>query len=429
MLYFEFDGLQIPLSCVSGFSYTKSGNIVPMKKLSCKCIGINPVQVQIQLDLNAATCYGEDFLELARTLSQTRPTKSSKPSFIVIADEVILPQLKFMLASTNFTYQSDRLGNLQEMQVSWTLTGSQVVKDENRNTELRNAADSSILIPKVTLHCKGKSIECTQDISVAELRLSGFRGSIQLMLADTYTEVDRDSWLADVNDAKDSYFEIGGYGKFYILESQIIYDNWLSFELTKFSKAWYQKRTETLISEDKRFTLSDVFGDAEVKSKAKFEYFRYDDTPYNVLYNLQDSLGYHIGLRDDKIYLYDTPYAIGHGSVTYDHFLDGDTMTTPITKVIIRDGVGEYTSGNDDGETFFVNAICRVTHDASENVLKYAKFNQNMLTMTIPLEKRIAIGSIINVNVGDKVLHCICTEYDIDFLSNSMQIELHYIER
>ncbi len=104
-------------------------------------------------------------------------------------------------------------------------------------------------------------------------------------------------------------------------------------------------------------------------------------------------------------------------------------MGQQCTKAIIRDGVGEYTSGNDNGETLFVNAICRVTSDACGNVLKYAQFNQNMLTMTIPLEKRINIGSIINVNTGDKVIHCVCTEYDIDFLSNSMTIELHYVER
>ena len=159
-----------------------------------------------------------------------------------------------------------------------------MVKDENRNTELKVNPETTL--PKVTLHCKGKSIECSQDISIADLRLSGFKGSIQLVLADTYTKVKRDSWLADVNNAEDSYFEISGYGKFYILESYIIADNWLNFELTKFSKDWYQKRTETFISDNKTFTLADIFKDIEVKSKAKFDYFKFDDTPLNILYGL-----------------------------------------------------------------------------------------------------------------------------------------------
>ena len=124
-------------------------------------------------------------------------------------------------------------------------------------------------------------------------------------------------------------------------------DNWVNFELTKFPKRWHQRRTETLISTDKVFTLADVFkpviDDVEVKSKAKFEYFRFDDTPANVLRNLQDSLGYLIGLRNDKIYLYDAPDVIGLGQVTYDYPLDNDVMTMPITKVIIRDGYSEYT--------------------------------------------------------------------------------------
>lgn len=427
MLYFSFDDIRVPLSCITGFSYTKSGNIVNTSRLTCKCIGIMPMQVQVQMTLSKATCLDENFTKLAQAISNKRPSNTDSPSDIAIGDDIIVPQLKFMLISTNITYQSDRLGNLQEMGVSWTLAGSRVVKDENRDIELRANADN--IMPKVTLHCKGKSIECSQDINIADLRLSGFKGTIQLVLADTYTKVDRDTWLATVNNAEDSYFEIEGYGKFCILESTVIADNWIDFSITKFSKEWYRKHVETFMMGDKPLTLANIFNDVTVKSNAEFEYFKFDDLPINVLYNLQDSLGYLIGLRDDQIYLYDAPNEIPSGQVTYDYVLDNDLMTVPITKVIIRDGYGEYSAGDDKGETFFVNALCRVTSDAAENVLKYAQFNQNMITLTIPFEKRIAIGSIINVNVGDKVINCVCTEYDIDFLSNQMQLELHYVDR
>ena len=438
MQYFTFNKIQIPLTCISGLSYSRNANIVQNKNLTCKCLGINPMQVQVQLTLNASTCYAENFadrktafLDLARELSQIRPSKNDKPSFIQLGNDIIIPQMKFMLISTNLTYQSDRLGNLQEVQISWTLGGTQVVKEENRETELQ--ANNKKLFPKVILHCKGKSVECKQDINVADLRISSFKCLIRLVLADTYTEVSRDAWLADVNDAEDTYFEVEGYGKFYVAESYIIYDNWVNFELTKFPKKWHQRRTETLISTDRLFTLADVFkpviDDVEVKSKAKFEYFKFDDTPINVLRNLQDSLGYLIGLRNDKIYLYDAPDKISLGQVTYDYVLDNDVMTKPITKVIIRDGYGEYSAGDDSGETFSVDAICRVTKDASENVLKYAQFNQNMLVLVIPLESRINIGSIVNVNTGDKIIRCVVTEYDIDFIQNSMMLELHYVER
>ena len=385
------------------------------------------MQVQVQMTLSNATCIDGDFIKLAQAISAKRPSNTDRPSNIIIGDDIIIPQLKFMLISTNITYQSDRLGNLQEMEVSWTLAGSQVVKDENRDIELKAGNDNQL--PMVTLHCKGKSVECSQDINIADLRLSGFKGTIQLVLADTYTKVDRDTWLATVNNAEDSYFEIDGYGKFCILESTVIADNWIDFSLTKFSKKWYRKHVETFMMNDKPLTLADIFDDVTVKSNAEFEYFKYDDLPINVLYNLQDSLGYLIGLCNDQIYLYDAPDSINSGQVTYDYVLDNDLMTVPITKVIIRDGYGEYSAGDDKGETFFVNALCRVTSDAAENVLRYAQFNQNMITLTIPFEKRIAIGSIININVGDKIINCICTEYDIDFLSNQMQLELHYVKR
>ena len=434
MQYLKFGKYEIPLSCIMGLSYSKQGNIVDTSNLSCRCIGINNVQVQLQIAINPSTCYDMDFIEFARTMSQVRPSKTEKPAKIYLGNDILLPQLEFMLISTNITYQSDRLGKLQEMQLSWTLSASRVVKDENRNTEL--LTNNELIMPKVTLHCDGKSIECKQDISIANLRLSGFRGTIELFLADTYTEVDRDAWLNQVNNSKTSYFEIEHYGKFYILSSNIVYDNWLSFDLTKFNKHWYKKQTKTFITDPsapKVFTLKDIFSDCDdikVKSKAKVKYFKYDDTPYNVLKALQDDLGYNIGLQGDDIILYDTPDKIGKGDITYDYVLDGDTLTTPITKCIIRDDRAEYITGNDDGETYYVYTNASVTQDAATSVLKYVNFNQNMITLSIPYEPRIRIGSIINVNIGnDEILNCVCTEYDIDFLSNSMQIELHYVER
>ena len=434
MQYLKFGKYEIPLSCIAGLSYSKQGNIVDSSNLSCRCIGINNVQVQLQITISPSTCYDMDFIEFARTMSQVRPSKTEKPAKIYLGNDILLPQLEFMLISTNITYQSDRLGKLQEMQLSWTLSASRVVKEENRNTEL--LTNNELIMPKVTLHCDGKSIECKQDISIANLHLSGFRGTIELFLADTYTEVDRDAWLAQVNNSKTSYFEIEHYGKFYILSSNIVYDNWLSFDLTKFNKHWYKKQTKTFIadpSSPKVFTLNDIFSDCDdikVKSRAKVRYFKYDDTPYNVLKSLQDDLGYNIGLQGDDIILYDTPNKIGKGDITYDYVLDGDTLTTPITKCIIRDDRAEYIAGNDDGETYYVYTNASITQEAANAVLKYVNFNQNMITLSIPYEPRIRIGSIINVNIGnDEILKCVCTEYDIDFLSNSMQIELHYVER
>ena len=443
MQYLKFGKYEIPLSCITGLSYSKQGNIVDSSNLSCRCIGINNVQVQLQIIISPSTCYDMDFIEFAREMSQVRPSKTEKPAKIYLGNDILLPQLEFMLISTNITYQSDRLGKLQEMQLSWTLSASRVVKEENRNTEL--LTNNELIMPKVTLHCDGKSIECKQDISIANLHLSGFRGTIELFLADTYTEVDRDAWLAQVNNSKTSYFEIEHYGKFYILSSNIVYDNWLSFDLTKFNKHWYKKQTKTFIadpSSPKVFTLKDIFSDCDdikVKSKAKVRYFKYDDTPYNVLKSLQDDLGYNIGLQGDDIILYDTPDKIGKGDITYDYVLDGDTLTTPITKCIVRDDRAEYIAGNDDGETYYVYTNASITQDAANAVLKYVNFNQNMITLSIPYEPRIRIGSIINVNIGDmrsrqtagndEILKCVCTEYDIDFLSNSMQIELHYVER
>ena len=161
MQYLKFGKYEIPLSCIMGLSYSKQGNIVELSNLRCRCLGINNVQVQLQIAINPSTCYDRDFIKFARDMSQVRPSKTEKPAKIYLGKDILLPQLEFMLISTNITYQSDRLGKLQEMQLSWTLSASRVVKEENRNTELLTKQPE--LLPKVTLYCDGKSIECKQE--------------------------------------------------------------------------------------------------------------------------------------------------------------------------------------------------------------------------------------------------------------------------
>lgn len=427
MLTLDFQELSIPLTCITGLSYSLQGNIVDRSNLTCSCLGINPITVQVQISLSRATCVDSDvFDNLARELTQLRPTKAGSPSYITVGGQIIIPQMKFMLVSTNITYQSDRLGRLLEVGVNWSLMGSRVVKDENRNLELRSSSD--VILPKVSIHCLGESVDCSQDINIAEFRLSGFSGRINLVLGDTYKNINRESWLVDVVKAEDSYFEVEGYGRWYIFKAYIVEDNWITFELTKFSKDWYRNQTQTYISENP-LTLKEVFPSVEITTKAVFNYLKYDDAPIKMLYKLQDSLGYLLGLKGDTIYLYDPPSSIPQGQVTYDYVLDNDTVTNPISKVILRDGVNQFEAGDNTGETFFVNTECRVTSDAAENVLQYANFLRNMIVMTIPLDRRISIGSIVNINTGEKVIPCVVTEYDIDFLQNSMQLELHYVGR
>ena len=428
MLTFDFMDISIPLTCITGLSYNLQGNIVDYSNLSCRCLGINPLTVQVQITLSMSTCLDSDVFEyLARELSQTKPSKGSKPSRITVGGQIILPQMLFMLSSTNVSYSSDRLGRLQEVGVSWTLAGSRVVKEQNRKTEL---GGENIELPRVILHCLGESINCSQDINVAAFQLSGYRGRIDLVLGDTYKNINRESWLVDVVNAEDSFFEIENYGKFYIFKGSMDSDlNWVTFELTKFSKSWYKNQTKTFIGSKKLYTLKDVFPDVEVKTKAKFSYLNYDDAPINMLYKMQDSLGYLIGLQGDNIYLYDPPVEIPIGQVTYNFILDGDTLTAPITKVILRDGVNQFEAGDETGETFFVNTECRVEESSAQNVLNYVKFNQNMIVLNLPLDRRISIGSIININTGQQIINCVVNEYDIDFLNNSISLELHYVKR
>lgn len=451
MQYFKYNDISIPLTCITSVAYTKSGNIVPLSKMSCKCAGINAIQVGLEISLTPASFISgfaldttdnfdvtyDKFIKWVGYLCSIKPNQF-EADYLTFGDKIIVPQLKFMLSSVSCTYKSDRNGLLQEVQLSWSMVGSKVVKKEAKDKQLAQQSESSIAtyrLPKVVLHYNDKSIECSNDINISALTLSSLNGHIELLLADTYTDISIKAWLDDVNNDKNAYFEIEGYGKFYISSSYIIYANWLNFELTKFTQAWFTRHTKTFLSNDNSsFTLSNIFSNidaentpVEVKSKASFTYFKYNCNPTQLIKTLQTSLGYIIGLREDKIYLYDAPDTIPEGSITYDYYLDENKLTKPITQVILKDAVNEFTSGNTDGESYAVNSLCAASQAAADNVLKYVKFYHNIITMTVPFDKRIKSGCLITVNTGQSLINCVCTEYDINFIENQIKLELHYM--
>lgn len=427
MKYLEFDNHKIPLTCITGLSYDRAGNIVQRANRSYRCIGMNPVQVQVQISLSASTCIDGDWLAIARDLVNVKPQRTKTPSFLIVDSNVILPQLYFMLSSVNATYQSDRLGNLVQVDISWTLSGCKVVKDENREPAL--IFESGVVIPRVTLHCKGQSIECANDINIAGMKLNSLTGKLQLVLSDSSKEVSRAAWQETITNASDCSFDIENYGTFYVLSTTRMDENWLEFDLSKFGKDWRNRKTVTFLDTGKEHNLKEVFPSLNVKSDASFAYYQYSDQPINALNALKESLGFLIGVKGDTITLYDTPDTIAAGAVTYDYPLASDVMTTPVDGVCVSDGVGLYFAGDIIGETISVDSVCRVgTCDVAGRLLKFAKFEQNIIILDIPWDARIQTGSIVSVHVGaGEIKNCICTEYEIDFLSGRMTLELHYI--
>lgn len=419
MQYLEFEDYKIPLVCVTGFSYNKSGNLVQRAARKYVCTGINNIQVQLQMSINV-----QMYAELARELAFVHPHKTNPPSTLKVAGQTVLPQLQFLLTSTNVTYQSDRLGNLQSIELSWTLSGSRVVKNENREVVLYNTKKDGIeLLPRVTLHCKNKTLELKNNISICRLNLTGFNGELQVMLSDTYTSIDRQVWFIIPNQRDDVYFDVENYGKFYITSSHFD-DNIISYKLTKFSKKWFKATSKTY----QDATLKDIFPVVN-KSNIQIYYYLLNDTLYNSLYTLQDSLGFLIGVKGDSITVYDVPEKIKKGSVTYNYITNSDIVTMPISGLTLSTVSSIMTVGTDEQEVMSKACQCVPTdlEATTTQLLKYINFSKNVITMAVPYESKLYVGCLVNVRLKSETLPCICTNYEIDFMTGQMRLELHYL--
>lgn len=425
MLSFDYGDLSIPLSCVSGLSYKKSAHVIDKSNMSCESRGFDVIQAQLQIAANRASCVDSPFDDLVNRLSSLSPTTVGTPGGISVGGVALVPQMLFMISSVNYSAQSDKTGRIEELNVDVTFTGTRVVKEENRKTEL--ATGNSGRFPSVEFHCDGKTISCSKDISISRLVLSDSFGSIELLLSDTYREISRTSWLKTPNDDSGSYFDIEGMGRYFVLSSSLQDECWLSFQVTKFPREFYRKRSQTYLE---RTRVSDLFPGVISHTGAAFSYFKFDDTPFNVLNVLRDALGFLVSSRGSDVVFYDVPDRIESGEITFDYLCERDSMTTPITKAIIRDGVGEFVAGTDDGETYYAKSPCLLSEDGEETarrVLKYVNFLKNVIILPVPYDARIAQGSVVNVKTGNEILACVVTQFEVDFIENLMRLELHYV--
>lgn len=433
MKYLEFGALKLPLHCITGLSYAINGNIVERSNLSCSCRGMQPLELQLQATITEshALLLNTDLYTMYSEIEAFRPSK--RPPFnIIIDDSILLPFMKFALVAANYTVQSDRGGKLSQIDVAWTLIGTQVQKIEDSNNIASH--DTGADIPKISIYCKGKQVLCEKDINISGVNLSPVAGNLELILSDSYTQIDDNSWMKTPTTAQDTRVDIEGFGSYYPTNIHFSDGNILNIELTKFNREWFKRITQTFFDTTAYDVLNFLGGKTKTNLALKFrnfkiDYFALNDTPFNTLSQFAECTGLLIAMRNDELILYEVPEKLVNADLTLNYYADTDIMSSPYTRVVCGDGVDSHTAGDDTGATYTMQLIYRTKENIAKRLLKYISFQENVITLTIPYTPKIQRGTILNLEYQGKEIVCACTEFSTDFLSNQMQLELHYITR
>lgn len=430
MRYLTFQGLEIPLVYVTALSYTKTAKTVQNSDGFARFRGYMPSEISLRLEVSRprALAAGDNYYATLARFIDLQPEKSSEPSQVVLDTAILYPALKFRLTSINKSFQADINGNIDIAEFDLTLSGVECSKAESQR-RVYDFSQTAISMPKITLKCLDKALEVGNDVCISGFTLTPFVSEIELCIGDDLSIIRDSAWLmALVENHAEVYIE--GYGRFYVV-SATLNENILHLTGSRWPKTAAQPVTRTFIDA----TLQDVlYALTGVKKgligEMPIEYYLTTSTPLDSLRALQNSAGFLIDAAPDEISFRSVPENI-MPDIDFDLYVDDDLMTEPLRGIIWRDTVNEHKAGvTDDGAALNIDSAFTSNSPVfAAQCLRYARYMQNSIKVTAPIDARIKHHSAFYITKNNAAIPVMVEDYTLDFISGEMTLDLHYISR
>lgn len=432
------DTVRIPLAILTGFSYPKRANVIETQKNTFVCRGLSCSEVNVAFTLtppvvslfNEASNEAMTFQDLVMLFMTLEPDVEVKPSSIILADNVICPELLFSLTSITATPSADLNGVIQQVDVNLVLSGSACSKVSSKTPNV--SYDENLAIPETSITVNGQTALCQDDIAISEMVITPTTLNITLLLSTSHKMKSSNAWIFTPTVDKSSYFTVNGYGNFYIVNASTNEDS-CSYECSIFDREADVTKTFTVMDGTITSVLRKLELDYVIRSKALADiridnYFAMKSSP-DCLKELQDSLGFLTAWHEGKANLFELPESLNNPTELA-YYIQEDEVSSPTTAVVFRDGLHEYKAeSGEDGFTMVVYSPVCTPNDRSSQILRIQNFMEHGITLTTPLIPRIRHYSGIRLVYNGTFIDCLVTDYSIDVLQNTMTLRLNYIRR
>ena len=204
--------LNIPLCIIGNLSFSKAANVIPTSRLKLRVRGYQCRELNISLSLtpNVVDLFNEvniiqfeTFSDLVKYFLEIQPSRDLKPFSVFLANNCLVPELLFTITSVTQTFQSDINGDVKELSISMTLSGTKCSKKSF--VEPVVLYDDTTTIPSVTIHNNNKEIKCQDSISISDFRLTPTTCNLELIISDSFKEKSDNAWLFDITQSNNSF--------------------------------------------------------------------------------------------------------------------------------------------------------------------------------------------------------------------------------
>ena len=422
MRYFTIQTLNIPCTFITALSYSKQAETVQNARGFNRFQRMANAEISLRINITRAVCMASDesFSKWDDLLSEDIVAKGTEPTHAYVAGNPLYAELLFAVTSMTRTNVFDELGDLVSFECDLTMTGVSLAKDASRTKALIFSETGQAEFPEITVTANGNALSLDDKTVLTDMVLTEKGGVLSIAFQDGSKLVSRDV-LADLIGDPDAAVTVDGYGTFHVIMADLVDDD-LSIQFSVFSVDWNKVETFSKINA----TLPDIFNGWEDDTNTTIAYIHSRETKISLLNEIKKSLGLLVDYSNKAFHA--VPYKLS-STTDFQTYIDEDTQTETITKLIWCDNVHQYTVGSEDGACIKVDSCCVVRgKSVAERCLKYAQFMQNAIKLTLPYDKRIRLFSVINIIKNATRIPAMVTHYEIDFMANEMRIEASYIK-
>lgn len=431
MKYFRCANIEIPLCFVQSISWTKTARTIQHTGGYISARGFEAAEISVKLhyDFATASALGVDAKKVYNDMNGIVTDRMSPSGVVYIDTYPIYPELEFTPTSINKTYISDTAKN-DIIELDFVLSGVKAVKEVNRERLLE--LPPSVEIPRLTMTANGKSRVIQDMFSVNEFITTPDSISLVIDIGTDTSILSRDGFQKDILDGGYITAELPqGTTKYYIITADLV-DNILSISASVLPSSSQKIICKTYHDISLSSVIKDLASLADIECRcdisSRITHYQAYGTPIQCIRELQGSAGFLLSWRQGVMICVDVPT-----SIEASRYIDYDTIqqdgaNEPISGCYWSDGIIRHIYGVINNNSIRIQSVFRSADSSfALKCIKYARYNNNTIVVTADLMPDIDTHSVIGVRSNDQVVSCMVDWYEMDWLNNTMRLELKYL--
>ena len=414
------DKLRVPMTLVSGLSWTDTAKTVEKTGGYARSIGYEAVTLSVRINFNADTASlsadtEKELKALYYQLNELATDCVDEPARLIVGDFEPEPAMLFALTSCNRsqTYDS-RFDSTLEMDL--VFSGVRCVKEEARNNALTEQKISGQL-PEIIIKRGGRELKIRDAYNLDALVIRDSSVEIGFTVRDDLTIINRDGFFVDMTDGKtvltvdkNDYYVVSASveanrveltGSFWVIDSQ-----------KPFVKTYRDTNLKALFTE-----LAERAGvKADVRVSGRVDYYLNATSPMESIAGLVESCGALALWRGGKLMIVDVPEILGVGTELEAQIDAANDSQEIISSCVWSDGLKFDKAGDNKGEGVSITSVYSGDGKAKQ-CLKRAVLRQHTIKVECPVALGVEQGATVTVQVADAMVSGIVTGFEADFIS------------